>query len=158
MLVVGLYFIGPLDALRVFPLGVALVLAGGILVGIAVWQIRSIMRSPFPGLRAIEALAITAPLYLILFAATYYLLSTDDPANFSADGLSRIDTLYFTVTTFSTVGYGDISPASEAARLLVSVQMILNLLVLGAGIRVFMGAVKRSRRSRSADTPEEGES
>jgi voltage-gated potassium channel len=149
VVVVGIYFIGPLDQLRLVPLGVALVIGGLVLVGIATWQIRSIVRSPYPGIRAIEALAITAPLYLILFAATYFLMAADDPANFNVDGLTRTDTLYFTVTTFSTVGYGDISPASQAARVIVMVQMILNLIVLGSGIRVFMGAVERSRKSRT---------
>lgn len=152
VVVVGLYFLGPFDALRIFPLGVALALAGILLAVVAIWQIRAILRSPYPGIRGIEALAITAPLYLILFAATYFLLSLDDPSNFSVEGLTRTDTLYFTVTTFSTVGYGDISAASQGARVLVTVQMILNLLVLGAGIQVFMGAVKRSRNSRSAET------
>ena len=149
VVVIGIYFIGPLDQLRLVPLGVALVIGGLVLVGISVWQIDAIMRSPYPGIRAIEALAITAPLYLILFAATYFLMAVEDPANFSAEGLSRIDTLYFTVTIFSTVGFGDIYPASESARLLVMVQMILNLLVLGAGIRVFLGAVQRSRESQA---------
>jgi len=152
VVVVGLYFIGPFDAFRLFPLWAAFVLAAILLAVVAIWQIRAILRSPYPGIRGVEALAITAPLYLILFAATYFLLSVDDPANFSVDGLTRTDTLYFTVTTFSTVGYGDIFAASQGARVLVTVQMILNLLVLGAGIRVFMGAVQRSRKSRSTDT------
>ena len=59
------------------------------------------------------------------------------------------DTLYFTVTVFATVGFGDISPASQAARLLVMLQMILNLLVLGVGIQVFLGAVQRSRQDEA---------
>ena len=32
-------------------------------------------------------------------------------ASFTVEGLTRIDTLYFTTTVFSTVGFGDISPA-----------------------------------------------
>src|SRR5208282_4777456 len=59
--------------------------------------------------------------------------------------LTRTDSLYFTVTTFSTVGFGDITATSQAARLVVTVQMILDLLVLGLGIRVFIGAVQLAR-------------
>jgi hypothetical protein len=148
IVILGLYFIGPLDALHVLPLWLVFVLAGIIIVIIATVQIRATLRSPYPGLRAVEALAITAPLYLILFAGTYFLMSLDDPTNFSVGGLTRTDTLYFTVTTFSTVGFGDITAASQGARVLVTVQMLLNLLVLGVGIRVFIGAVKRTRESR----------
>ena len=65
------------------------------------------------------------------------------PANFSTHSLTRTVSLYFTVTTFSTVGYGDITAASQAARLVVTAQMILDLLVLGLGIRVFIGGATR---------------
>jgi hypothetical protein len=53
------------------------------------------------------------------------------------------------VTTFSTVGFGDITATSETARVVVTVQMVLDLLVLGLGIRVFIGAVKRAREAQS---------
>jgi voltage-gated potassium channel len=59
--------------------------------------------------------------------------------------------LYFTVTVFSTVGFGDIFPASEAARLLVTAQMILNLIVLGLGVRLIVGAAQRAREANSDD-------
>ena len=56
-----------------------------------------------------------------------------------------------TVTIFSTVGFGDISAASEAARVLVTVQMILDLIVLGLGIRILVGAVDVGRQ-KGAET------
>ena len=43
-----------------------------------------------------------------------------DPANFSTHTLTRTDALYFTITIFATVGFGDISATSQSARLLVS--------------------------------------
>ena len=76
-------------------------------------------------------------------------MAQDDPANFSAPMLTRTDALYFTITIFATVGFGDISATSQSARLLVSAQMILDLLVLGLGIRVFMGAIERGRQSQA---------
>ena len=60
-------------------------------------------------------------------------MSTLGTGNFSQEDLSRTDALYFTVTVFSTVGFGDISPTSESARLVVSGQMILDLFILGFG-------------------------
>ncbi|MGZ0711953.1 potassium channel family protein (plasmid) [Coraliomargarita sp. W4R53] len=145
---VALYFVWPFDTLQNVPSVISMTLAGVVLLAISTWQIRAITRSPYPALRAIEALAVTVPLFLLLFAATYYTLAVDNPVNFNMSGLTRVDTLYFTVSIFSTVGFGDISAASEPARLVVTVQMILNLLVLGAGIRLFIGTAKRSRDSR----------
>jgi voltage-gated potassium channel Kch len=101
--------------------------------------------------RATRALAVTVPLYLLLFAATYFVMASADSENFSTQGLTRLDTLYFTVTIFATVGFGDISPTSQVARLLVMVQMILNLLILGVGIQVFLGAVQRGRGDQTSD-------
>lgn len=144
-----LYFLLPLQDISRAPRVLTLVVALLILLGVAVWQLYAITRSEFPGLRAIEALAITAPLFLLLFAATYYMMENSDPASFSPDSMTRIDSLYLTVTTFSTVGFGDITPTSQSARVLVTVQMILNLLVLGVGIRVFIGAVQRGRKSKA---------
>ena len=41
--------------------------------------------------------------------------------------LTRTDALYFTVTVFSTVGFGDIAAKSEAARIVLIVQMPADL-------------------------------
>ena len=115
-----LYFLAPLAWIDGIPVAVVLVVAPLILLLVSWWQIRAILRSSQPGLRGIEALAVIAPLYLLLFAATYFLMASADSASFSMDELTRLDTLYFTVTIFSTVGFGDISPASETARLVVT--------------------------------------
>jgi voltage-gated potassium channel len=78
-------------------------------------------------------------------------MAQDGPANFSTDTLTRTDALYFTVTTFATVGHGDISATSQSARIIVTAQMTLDLLVLGLGIRVFASAVQRSRPQQVPD-------
>ncbi len=70
--------------------------------------VRSIIAAPFPGLRAVEALATSVPLFLLLFAATYVVMATLSASNFSQP-LTRTDALYFTVTMFGTVGFGDIT-------------------------------------------------
>lgn len=152
-LLIALYFLGPLDEMEPAPFGATLAVAGAVLVAIGVWEIRAISRSDHPGLRAIEALAVTVPLYILLFAAAYYAMGSHEPASFNVDGLTRMDTLYFTVTVFSSVGFGDIFAASQGARLLVTLQMVANLLVLGVGIRVFIGAVRWTRYSRAQNPP-----
>ena len=61
--------------------------------------------------------------------------------------------LYFTVTVFATVGFGDINATSQTARVLVMVQMILDLIVLGLGIRIFAGAIQAGRQNLDNGPP-----
>jgi len=86
----------------------------------------------------------------LLFAATYVVLDTISAGNFSQP-LTRTGALYFTVTVFSTVGFGDITAKTDTARLVVTGQMIADLIVLGIGIKVILGAVTRGRQQRPAD-------
>ena len=144
------YFALPLEELAKLPFG--LIVGGGVVVlaAVIVYQVGSIFRAAYPAARAIEALALTGPLFLLLFASTYFLMSQADPGNFNLSGLTRSDTLYFTVTVFTTVGFGDIVATSHSARTLVTVQMILNLVLIGAVIRSFVEAVRMAHHRPSA--------
>ena len=51
---------------------------------------------------------------------------------------------------FGTVGFGDIAASESLSRMIVSLQIILDLLLLGFGLRVFFDAAKLAR-SRQAD-------
>ncbi len=146
IVLVVLYYVLPLDRLARVPLAVTLVVALLLLAGASVWQLSLILGARYPGVRAAEALATTAPFFLLLFASAYFTMGRTNPANFSQH-LTRTDALYFTVTTFSTVGYGDITGVSQAARLLVVAQIILDLLVLGLGLKLFVGAVRVARQA-----------
>lgn len=114
-------------------------------------QIRSIALSDHPRLRAVEALATTIPLFLLLYATTYYLLEASTPGSFTQP-LTRTDSLYFTLTVFSTVGFGDIVPLTEPARVVTMTQMAGNILALGVATRIVFGAVEAAVRRQSADT------
>ena len=132
-------------------------LAGGLALFAAVitWQVRSILRSDYPALRAIEGLAAAIPLFLLVFAAAYVKLA-DTQADAFTEPLSRTDALYFTITVFATVGFGDIAPVTNAARIAAMVQMVGDLLVVGLVLRLMLGAVKqgRERRAGAAGAPE----
>jgi voltage-gated potassium channel len=145
---VVLYYFLPLD--RPWDSDTAIRLLIGLLVfaGLMVWQVRTIAGSRYPGLRAAETLGLIIPFYLVLFASTYFLMGRASAANFTQP-LTRTDALYFTVTVFATVGFGDIAAKSETARVVLIVQMLADLAVLGAGIRVLLGAVRRGRERRS---------
>lgn len=145
----ALYFLGPL-APRLDAPNLILLLAA--LVGVAVLvvaQVRSVIESPVPSIRAVEALAATVTLLVLVFAAAYFLISESQPAAFT-EPLTRADALYFAMTVFSTVGFGDITAVTESARLLVVGQIAVDLAVLGAGVRVFVAAA-RIGRQRAAD-------
>jgi voltage-gated potassium channel len=49
---------------------------------------------------------------------------------------TKIDAVYFTVVTLGTVGFGDITPATQVARLVVTFQIAFNLLFLGGAVRL----------------------
>jgi len=154
---IALYYLLPMDLgdsdASVFG---KLAIGALVFVGLMTWQLREITQSDTPGLRALEGLFAVVPLFLLLFATTYYVMSQNDASNFTAP-LTRTDALYFTVTIFSTVGFGDISPRAEGARLLVSAQMILDLVILGLGVRIILTAVQKGRdritSQSGADSP-----
>ena len=149
---VALYYLAPLDRLTRASLVVIMIAGLVALAGMTAYQVWAVLRATYPAVRAIEGLATTVPFYLLMFAVTYYLMSHADADNFTAHELTRTDALYFTVTVFSTVGFGDISPASQLARLVVTAQMILNLIVLGLGVRLVVGAVQRARQDITDDS------
>lgn len=154
---VALYYALPLDHSSTGAV-VAMLLIGlaGFVVLVAA-QVRSIIRSPHPGMRALEALSTCVPFFLLLFSATYVALAALSPNSFG-EHLSHSGGIYFTVTVFSTVGFGDITAKTDTARLVVTVQMLADLVVLGLGIKVIVGAVQRVRqRGAGRKSPEAGE-
>jgi voltage-gated potassium channel len=128
-------------------------LAGGLVVFAVLigWQVRAILRSPYPALRAIEALAAAIPLFLLLFASAYIVIGNTQAAAFS-EPFGKTTALYFTVTVFATVGFGDIVPKTDAARVATTLQMLANLVVVGLVVRVLLGAARASHQQRSANT------
>jgi voltage-gated potassium channel len=155
--VVVLYYLLPLN--RPFDHWTVIELVLGLVVlGLLVaWEIRAITRAQYPALRGVEAMGLIIPVFLLLFAAGYEILYTSDRSAFT-EALTRTDTLYFVVTVFATVGFGDIAPVSEAARVLTTVQMLGDLLLIGLVLRMVLGAVQQGRRrvTAPADDPSRG--
>jgi ion channel len=147
---VALYYLLPLDHSSIWVAVTMLAIGLVALVGLVTFQVRWILRSRFPGLRGVEALATSIPLFLLLFASTYVVLDTISASNFS-EPLTRTDALYFTVTVFATVGFGDITAKTEAARLVVTGQMIVDLVAIALAVKVIVGAVKQGRQRQPVD-------
>jgi voltage-gated potassium channel len=147
---VTIYYLLPLDHSVEWVAVMMLVIGLAALVGLVAFQVRAISGSRFPGLRALEALAVTVPLFLILFASTYLVMAALSAHNFSQP-MNHTDALYFTVTVFATVGFGDITATADTARLVVTGQMIIDLIIIGIGARVILGAVSRGRQRQPSE-------
>ena len=126
-------------------------LIGGLVVFVAVvgWQTRSIARAHQPVLRAVEVVAFALPLLVVVFAFTYFSLSEADPAAFSEE-LDRIGAAYFAVSILGTVGLGDIAPATDATRLLVTLQTLLDIAIIAGFVRIVVVATRTGLRRKGS--------
>ncbi|CAK0758313.1 Ion_trans_2 domain-containing protein [Azospirillaceae bacterium] len=91
-------------------------------------------------------------LLVIVFAAVYASIERFSLGHdFMVDGvfrkLSFSEALYFSIVTLSTVGYGDIQPHSEVARLFAALEIVMGLLLLLFGFSAVI------RFTPSADRP-----
>jgi ion channel len=146
------YYVLPLQN-RISGTSAVTLLVGLLLVAVLlVRQTRVILKADHPRMRAFESLAVSLPLFLLVFAAVYFATDRADHASFS-ERLSRTDALYFSVTVFASVGFGDIAPVTQPARIMVMIQMIGDLLLVGIVARVMLGAVQAGLRRQSAATP-----
>jgi ACR3 family arsenite efflux pump ArsB len=123
--------------------------AAAIFIAVLIFEIRGIARARHPMLRAGVAMAIVIPLFLIFFAWIYLNMSDSDSNTFVGGAMSHVTALYFTVTVFSTVGFGDISPHSDLARMITTVQMLADLAVIAIVVRLIFGVASRSVEERS---------
>ena len=155
VLLVALYYLIPMNEALQLSAIVRLAICLIVFAGILTWQIRVILQSRYPALRAAEALALSATLFLLIFASTYFLMSASSSENFN-QSMTRTDALYFTVTVFATVGFGDFVATSQLSRSIVTLQMILDLLILGLGLRAFLDVVRMGRERQTATDQDAG--
>lgn len=82
-----------------------------------------------PSVRLRTLLFLLYPI-ISVFALAYYVLQVHDPTELS--GLvTRTDSLYYTVVTLGTVGFGDIHPAGQIAKVITMAQIVFDLVVIG---------------------------
>lgn len=88
---------------------------------------------------------------VIVFAAVYRVIDRFSPhPNFMVNGqprdLSFAETLYFSIVTLSTAGFGDIVPASDSARLIVSLQLVLGAVLILIGVSEILSYARNRGR------------
>jgi voltage-gated potassium channel len=134
------------------PVGELIGLAIGVAsVAAVAWVIFSETRRANKRLKPIHLL-LAFELVLVVFSLGYYLLATSHPDQFV--GLhTRLDALYFSLTTMSTVGYGDIHAAGQAARTIVTVQLAFNLVFIASLVALLQDQVRRGAWHRNNERP-----
>lgn len=102
--------------------------------------------------RSFSLWAIWSSLFAILFALIYYFGFGEAHFSYNVQKMiyegKRPDFwgfLYYSVVTFTTLGFGDIVPTTNIARLFVGTEVILGYIMLGGLISIF--ANKLARRS-----------
>jgi voltage-gated potassium channel len=91
---------------------------------------------------------------VMFFALADYTVAVSDPGQF-VDLETKTDGLYFALATLTTVGYGDVHADGQAARIVVVVQMVFNVVVIATAATVLSRQIgARARGRRSAEPPQ----
>jgi voltage-gated potassium channel len=148
VLILAVYYVVPIDDHPRHSILLRLSIGMALFVAALAYEMRAIVRAKRPLLRAADAMALVVPLFIVVFAFTYLTMSRSSPASFS-EPLDRTPALYFAVTVFATVGFGDIVARTNPARLVVTVQMMLDLIVIAVVARLLLGAARGAHESRT---------
>jgi voltage-gated potassium channel len=101
---------------------------------------------------ALQSLLVLIILVVVVFAYGFYTLERTRPGEVS--GLdTRTDALYFTMTTMTTVGYGDVHATGQTARVLVMVQLAFNIIFVGALASIVSGQIRHRAVTRLSGRP-----
>jgi voltage-gated potassium channel len=159
VVLVVVYYALPLGRLDTTWQALAIVL--GLVIGVVVLtflagaQIRRLTRAGDDEAVRVEGLVAVVYLVILVFAGGYYAL--EHAATDQFDGLeTKTDALYFTVSTLATVGFGDVHATGQVARALVTLQMVFNLVVVGALVTILTGHLRRRAEARRHPPGEPG--
>ncbi|WP_162249834.1 MULTISPECIES: potassium channel family protein [unclassified Nocardioides] len=142
------YFVVPVgfrSSSNVVEHGVISLVAIGLVGALVLWQVLLQVDDPS---RRIDGLLLSMVAGVLVFALAFYRLHLEDPSQFF--GMStRIDSLYFTMTTLLTVGYGDINAAGQTARVMVLLQMVFNVVVIATAASTLNSRVRENAARRA---------
>jgi hypothetical protein len=105
----------------------------------------------------VDGVFATIAVYMIvaIFFSRLYLLALDVnpqafnlpvPAAERTQHLLQVDLLYYSLITQCSVGYGDILPVSDAARMLAVIQAVVGQFYLAVVVAIFVGMYAVQRR------------
>ena len=151
-LALALYFTVPVEAGEedLLVRAVVSLLALGLLTAGVIWQI---LLQVADQERRIDGLLFALVVAVLAFALAFYRLEVAYPDQIV--GLdTRVDALYFTMTTLLTVGYGDIHAAGQGARILVMVSMVFNVAVIATAVTTLSSRVRQRAERRAVEAQE----
>ncbi|MQY14399.1 hypothetical protein SRB5_45650 [Streptomyces sp. RB5] len=156
--VTGLYFALPVGWFGPSHPAVSWSVFGVVLAVIAallLHQIRGVMLDR-PGSRPVLVIPLLMAATVLTFASAYQALSRA-PGEFAGSLDTRVDAVYFTVVTLATVGYGDIVPTGQGARIATMLQIVYTFVFLTAGATALTQRLRRLAGARRPARPEGAE-
>jgi voltage-gated potassium channel len=158
VLLVAVYAVVPTSADVRASLLARLVAVLLLLAATALVMVRQLRLAVRDGDRHIDGLVLAVVIMTLAFALLYYVLELRHQGQ--VVGLeTRVDALYFTLSTMLTVGYGDIHAEGQVARTLVLIQMVFDVIFVATTAAVVNSRVRhiattRAAAARHADSPE----
>lgn len=144
------YFLLPLDHLgprRPVLSWILFVLALALIALLLLRQVVHVLLNR-PGVRPGLAISLLMCLCILVFATAYQALA-QHPGELV--GLTtRLDALYFTAVTLATIGYGDITPHGQAARLVTILQVLYTFVFLTAAATALTSHLRSALRRRES--------
>lgn len=125
-----------------------------LLAALAAGILNYVFRSERLTADSLFAPVIAYVLIALLFARLYFLLVALDPSSFNlpvaaaarGPDLLHVDMLYFSLVTLATVGYGDILPVSDTARMLAVIEATFGQFYVAVIVAAFVGMYAARRR------------
>jgi voltage-gated potassium channel len=125
----AVYFAVPVRLDRDFSIRAIVTVLG---IGMATFFIVRQLRRPGSPM---SRLAVAVGIGVLVFALADYVLAVAVPGEFA--GLrTRVDALYFALSTLATVGFGDVHAEGQLARALISAQIVFNVVVLATAASI----------------------
>jgi hypothetical protein len=145
-LLIAAYFVVPVqyspNGLRAGVVSMLLIAAAG---AVLIWQVLLLVDDPD---RRVEGLLFALIVGVLTFALAFDRLEIEDPTQIT--GLTtRLDSLYFTMTTLLTIGFGDIHAEGQLARGVVLLQMVFNVAVIATGASTLTSRVRMKAQHRA---------
>jgi voltage-gated potassium channel len=104
-------------------------------------------------LRSSEAAKVRGIVLALCLAVLFFSYADDSLAAIPGQFVSlhtKTDALYFNISTLATVGFGDVHASGQLARAAVTLQIIFNLVFLGAAVGIISGLVRVRAQQRYA--------
>ena len=149
------FFLLPLDGLGPRRPALSWTLFILALVLVAILLLRQVVHVMLglPNIRPGLVIPLLMTLSILVFASTYLSLAQLPGELVGLD--TRLDALYFTLVTLATIGYGDITPHGQTARLVAILQIVYSFIFLTAAATALTNYFRTTLSHREKPRPPE---